>query len=337
MHQEIERLQAGLAADLEAVADEKSLEAFRVKYLGKKGILAGLFARLGEAEASERRGLGMAIHGFKSTVDEALAAKRSAVSAGADAARAGGVDASLPGRLPWRGRRHILGAVLQEIVEIFHGMGFTVAEGPEVETDYYNFQALNFPDDHPSRDLQDTFYVEDDILLRTHTSPVQIRYMEKNPPPVRIIVPGRVYRNEAVDASHAAEFTQMEGLYVDDGVTLGDLTTTLRHFAREFFGSGADLRFRPHFFPFTEPSAEADMGCFACKGSGCRICGGTGWIEILGAGMVHPNVFAHAGYDPDAVTGFAFGFGIERIAMLRYGIDDLRLFLENDVRFLSQF
>ncbi len=334
---EIERLKGDLSTELDAVGDEKTLEAFRVKYLGKKGLLAGLFGRLGQAAPEERPELGKAIHAFKTLVEESFGAKRDGLSATADAARAEGLDPSLPGRVPWRGRRHILASVLQEIVEIFYGMGFSVADGPEVETDYFNFQALNFPEDHPSRDLQDTFYVDDDVLLRTHTSPVQIRYMQNNPPPVRIVVPGRVYRNEAVDASHAAEFHQLEGLYVDNNVTLGDLTTTLRQFAHEFFGPDAELRFRPHFFPFTEPSAEADMSCFGCKGSGCRICGNTGWIEILGAGMVHPNVFKHAGYDPDQVTGFAFGFGIERIAMLRHGISDLRLFLENDVRFLSQF
>ena len=337
MLEDIERLRAELPGAREAVADEKSLEAFRVKYLGKNGLLAGLYARLGQADAAERPALGKAINVLKGELERALATARGAVAAGADAARGDGIDPSLPGRQPWRGRRHILAAVLQEIVEIFHGMGFSVAEGPEVELDYFNFQALNFPEDHPSRDLQDTFYVEDDVLLRTHTSPVQIRYMKEHPPPVRIVVPGRVYRNEALDASHAAEFHQVEGLYVDDGVTLGDLTTTLRQFAHEFFGPAAELRFRPHFFPFTEPSAEADMTCFSCKGGGCRICGGTGWIEILGAGMVHPNVFEHAGYDPEAVTGFAFGMGIERMAMLRHGINDLRLFLENDIRFLSQF
>lgn len=336
MQQEIERLRSELNAEIEALEDEKRLEAFRIQYLGRKGILAGLFKRLGEASREERPALGKVIHGFQQEVEGALEEARSRMATLDEPAPAG-FDPSLPGRLPWQGRRHVLTAALGEIIGIFRGMGFSVAEGPEVELDFYNFQALNFPDDHPSRDLQDTFYVSDDVVLRTHTSPVQVRYMEQNPPPVRIVVPGRVYRNEAIDASHAAEFHQLEGLYVDEGVTLGDLTTTLQQFAREYFGSQAKLRFRPHFFPFTEPSAEADMVCFGCKGSGCRICGNTGWIEILGAGMVHPNVFASAGYDPEKVTGFAFGFGIERIAMLRHGIEDIRLFLENDVRFLSQF
>ncbi len=336
MQQEIERLRNELSAEIEALEDEKSLEAFRIRYLGRKGILAGLFKRLGEASRDERPALGKVIHGFQQEVEAALEKAREKM-ASADEPAPTGFDPSLPGRLPWQGRRHVLAAALSEIIGIFRGMGFSVAEGPEVELDFYNFQALNFPDDHPSRDLQDTFYVSDDVVLRTHTSPVQVRFMEQNPPPVRIVVPGRVYRNEAIDASHAAEFHQLEGLYVDEGVTLGDLTTTLQQFAKEYFGSQAKLRFRPHFFPFTEPSAEADMVCFGCKGSGCRICGNTGWIEILGAGMVHPNVFGSAGYDADKVTGFAFGFGIERIAMLRHGIEDIRLFLENDVRFLSQF
>jgi phenylalanyl-tRNA synthetase alpha chain len=226
---------------------------------------------------------------------------------------------------------------MEEIIDIFRGMGFSVAEGPEVELDYYNFQALNFPDDHPARDLQDTFFVDDEVLLRTHTSPVQVRTMEEQDPPVRIVIPGRVFRNEAIDATHAAEFHQLEGLYVDEGVSMGDLITSLTRFAREFFGPDTEMRFRPHFFPFTEPSAEADMTCFACHGSGCRVCGDSGWIEIMGAGMVHPNVLTASGYDPERYTGFAFGMGIERLAMLRHGIRDIRLFLENDIRFLSQF
>jgi phenylalanyl-tRNA synthetase alpha chain len=220
---------------------------------------------------------------------------------------------------------------------IFFGMGYSLAEGPDVELDYYNFEALNFPPDHPSRDLQDTFYVNRDIVLRTQTSPVQVRYMERHKPPLRIIVPGRVYRNETPDPSHAAEFLQMEGLYVDRNVSLADLRSDITFFARSFFGPDAKVRFRPHFFPFTEPSAEVDMSCFGCHGAGCAICGRTGWIEIMGAGMVHPHVFRYAGYDPDAYTGFAFGIGVDRTAMLKYGIDDIRRLLANDLRFLRQF
>jgi phenylalanyl-tRNA synthetase alpha chain len=334
---ELAELRVALAQDAALLGDEVALEAFRVRYLGRKGILAGLFARLAAAGAAERPELGKAIHGFQSEVEAQLASAKAALAARAETALPPGFDPSLPARLPWLGRRHVLAAALGEIVDTFRGMGFSVADGPEVELDAYNFQALNFPADHPSRDAQDTFYVDDRVLLRTHTSPVQVRFMEAHPAPVRIIAPGRVYRNEAIDASHAAEFHQVEGLYVDDGVTMGDLVTTLQQFAYEYFGREARLRFRPHFFPFTEPSAEADMLCFGCKGKGCRICGNTGWIEVLGAGMVHPHVFRAAGYDPEQVTGFAFGLGVERIAMLRHGIEDIRLFLENDLRFLSQF
>jgi phenylalanyl-tRNA synthetase alpha chain len=334
---ELAELRAALAQDAAQLGDEAALEAFRVRYLGRKGILAGLFQRLAAAAPAERPELGKAIHSFESEVETCLGEAKAAVLATAESALPRGFDPSLPGRTPWRGRRHVLAAALAEIVDSFRGMGFSVADGPEVELDAYNFQKLNFPVDHPSRDAQDTFYVDDQVLLRTHTSPVQVRYMEAHPPPVRIVVPGRVYRNEAIDASHAAEFNQVEGLYVDAGVTMGDLVTTLQQFAYEYFGRQARLRFRPHFFPFTEPSAEADMVCFGCGGQGCRICGNTGWIEVLGAGMVHPHVFSAAGYDPEQVTGFAFGMGVERIAMLRHGIEDIRLFLENDLRFLSQF
>jgi len=315
----------------------RALEEFRIRYLGKKGLMPKIFGRISSIPPEERPAFGQAANDLRRRLETALDARREALSVLSEADLPPGFDPSLPPYRPWRGRRHVLSSVLSEIVDIFRGMGFSVADGPEVELDYYNFQALNFPDDHPSRDLQDTFYIDQDVLLRTHTSPVQIRTMEKTPPPVRIIVPGRVYRNEAVDASHSAEFHQVEGLYVDEGVTFGDLTVTIRNFAREFFGGSTEVRLRPHYFPFTEPSGEADMTCFGCAGKGCRICGNTGWIEIMGAGMVHPNVFESAGYDPERVTGFAFGMGIERIAMLRHGIQDIRLFLENDLRFLSQF
>jgi phenylalanyl-tRNA synthetase alpha chain len=227
--------------------------------------------------------------------------------------------------------------VLDEIIDVFVGLGFQVVEGPEVELDYYNFEALNIPRDHPARDMQDTFYVSDEVLLRTHTSPMQIRTMERQPPPVRIIVPGRVYRRDALDMTHSPVFHQVEGLAVDRNISMGDLRGTLELFARELFGADSQIRFRPSFFPFTEPSAEVDVLCFACKGAGCRICKGSGWLEILGSGMVHPQVLRTVGYDPEEVTGWAFGMGVERVAMLRYGIDDIRLFYENDLRFLEQF
>ena len=245
-------------------------------------------------------------------------------------------DLTLTGRAILPGAVHPLVRVLDEIIEIFAGLGFSVAEGPEVETDYYNFAALNFPDDHPARDMQDTFHLSADTLLRTHTSPVQIRTMKAERPPVRYIFPGKTYRRDA-DITHSPMFHQVEGLAVDTNISLGDLKGTLEHFAREMFGAGVSLRFRPSFFPFTEPSAEADVSCFACGGSGCRLCKQSGWLEILGSGMVHPNVLRNVGYDPEEVTGWAFGMGVERVAMLKYRIDDIRLFFENDLRFLGQF
>ncbi|MDP6419142.1 MAG: phenylalanine--tRNA ligase subunit alpha [Candidatus Krumholzibacteria bacterium] len=337
MEQDILRLKEHLPEDLETIRDEESLEEFRISYLGKKGLLQGLFSRLGSLPSEERPAAGKAINDFRSQVESALKQRKGEIHRAAEEEVPPGFDPSMPAREPWIGRRHVLSSTMEEIIDIFRGMGFSVAEGPEVELDYYNFQALNFPDDHPARDLQDTFFVDDEVLLRTHTSPVQVRTMEEQDPPVRIVIPGRVFRNEAIDATHAAEFHQLEGLYVDEGVSMGDLITSLTRFAREFFGPDTEMRFRPHFFPFTEPSAEADMTCFACHGSGCRVCGDSGWIEIMGAGMVHPNVLTASGYDPERYTGFAFGMGIERLAMLRHGIRDIRLFLENDIRFLSQF
>jgi phenylalanyl-tRNA synthetase alpha chain len=247
------------------------------------------------------------------------------------------VDLTLPGRRVVPGARHPLSLVLDEIIDVFVGLGFAVADGPEVESDYYNFEALNIPKDHPARDMQDTFYVSEDVLLRTHTSPVQIRTMLRQKPPVRIIVPGRVYRRDALDQTHSPVFHQVEGLAVDRDISMGDLRGTLELFARELFGPDSRIRFRPSFFPFTEPSAEVDVLCFGCKGAGCRICKSSGWLEILGSGMVHPQVLRTVGYDPEEVTGWAFGMGVERVAMLRYGIDDIRLFYENDLRFLEQF
>lgn len=337
MDKKIAQLREQMLKEADAVLDQDGFESFRIRYSGRKGLLPGLFGELAQLEPGDKPAAGKAIHAFKTELEAVLAEKQLMLESGAGPDLGQDFDATLPPRLPWRGSRHLLSTVLEEIITIFRGMGFSVADGPEVEWESYNFEALNFPADHPSRDLQDTFWIDDKRLLRTHTSPVQVRFMEAHPPPVRIVVPGRVYRNEAIDASHAAEFHQLEGLYVDKAVSLGDLTTTIRNFAVEYFGSDAKVRFRPHFFPFTEPSAEADMICVACGGKGCRVCGQTGWMEIMGAGMVHPNVFSAAGYDPEQVTGFAFGFGIERIAMLRYGIDDIRLFLENDQRFLAQF
>lgn len=331
---ELEERAAGAFA---AASGLEQLEEARVRFIGRKGEITGLLRRIGSLPADERPAFGERVNELNARIEELFERRKAALAdASAEDDHFAG-DPTLPGRRGLAGGPHVLHRVVAEMKEIFFGMGYSLAEGPDVELDYYNFEALNFPADHPSRDTQDTFYVNRDILLRTQTSPVQVRYMEKHKPPLRIIVPGRVYRNESPDPSHAAEFIQMEGLYVDRNVSLADLRGDVTYFVRRFFGPEARVRFRPHFFPFTEPSAEADMSCFACRGAGCAVCGRTGWIEIMGAGMVHPHVFRYAGYDPDAYTGFAFGIGIERTAMLKYGIDDIRRLLANDVRFLRQF
>lgn len=296
-----------------------------MRYLGRKGRIAALFSDLAQASADERPQLGQLLNAAKNRLTEQLAAHQARLT---DAAGAGEwIDPTLPGRRSWHGRPHIITSVLEEMKQIFSEIGFSVALGPEIELDAYNFEALNFPADHPARDLQDTFYISDDVLLRTQTSPMQVRIMQSQQPPVRVVVPGRVYRNEAIDASHAAEFYQLEGLYVDRGVSMVDLKATVAYFVRRMFGPRTAIRFKPHFFPFTEPSVDVDMK-WEKTGE---------WLEIMGAGMVHPNVFRAAGYDPEQVTGFAFGMGVDRIAMLRHGIRDIRLLLENDIRFLEQF
>jgi phenylalanyl-tRNA synthetase alpha chain len=314
------------------------LEQIRVRFLGRQGELTQLLRSLGKLPPDERPLVGAAANEAKREL-EALLDARLAEARDAERARARRqqrLDLTLPGRRPLVGAAHPLSRVHDEIVAIFIGLGFSVAEGPEIETDYYNFEALNFPPDHPARDMQDTFFLPGDRLLRTHTSPVQIRTMQAQRPPVRIICPGTVYRRDA-DITHSPMFTQVEGLAVDRHVTMGDLKGTLELFAREMFGPRSRIRFRPSFFPFTEPSAEVDVLCFLCGGEGCRVCRQSGWLEILGSGMVHPQVLRNVGYDPEEVTGWAFGMGIERIAMLKYGIDDIRLFFENDLRFLRQF
>ena len=313
------------------------LEEARIRFIGRKGEITTLLRSIGSLPNEERPAFGDLVNDLRERIQGLYELRTGALSKGTAEEDYFSGDPTLPGRRSLFGGRHVLHQVLRDIKRIFFGMGYSLAEGPDVELDYYNFEALNFPPDHPSRDTQDTFYINRDILLRTQTSPVQVRYMEKHAPPLRIIVPGRVYRNESPDPSHASEFLQMEGLYVDRNVSLADLRNDVTFFVRAFFGSDAKVRFRPHFFPFTEPSAEADMSCFSCRGSGCAICGKTGWIEIMGAGMVHPHVLRNAGYDPDAYTGFAFGLGLDRIAMLKYGIDDIRRLLANDLRFLRQF
>jgi phenylalanyl-tRNA synthetase alpha chain len=329
----------GAAEELERASSLPDVEQVRVKYLGKKGLLTQLLRAMPSLPPAERPVIGREANEAKAEIEAALARRLQTVVQGERRARlaADRVDLTLPGRRVVPGARHPLSLVLDEIIDVFVGLGFAVADGPEVESDYYNFEALNIPKDHPARDMQDTFYVSEDVLLRTHTSPVQIRTMLRQKPPVRIIVPGRVYRRDALDQTHSPIFHQVEGLAVDRDISMGDLRGTLELFARELFGADSRIRFRPSFFPFTEPSAEVDVLCFGCKGAGCRICKASGWLEILGSGMVHPQVLRTVGYDPEEVTGWAFGMGVERVAMLRYGIDDIRLFYENDLRFLEQF
>jgi phenylalanyl-tRNA synthetase alpha chain len=329
----------GAAEELAQARSRQDLEQVRVKYLGKKGVLTQLLRSMPSLPPAERPVIGREANEAKAEIEAALAERLATVEQADRRARlaADRVDLTLPGRRVVPGARHPLSLVLDEIIDVFVGLGFEVADGPEVESDYYNFEALNIPKDHPARDMQDTFYVSEDVLLRTHTSPVQIRTMLRRKPPVRIIVPGRVYRRDALDQTHSPVFHQVEGLAVDRDISMGDLRGTLELFARELFGRDSRIRFRPSFFPFTEPSAEVDVLCFGCKGAGCRICKASGWLEILGSGMVHPQVLHTVGYDPEEVTGWAFGMGVERVAMLRYGIDDIRLFYENDVRFLTQF
>jgi phenylalanyl-tRNA synthetase alpha chain len=337
MQETIERLRTEALAAIHAAADDAALEAVRVGVLGRKGSLTGLLRGLKDLDAEARREAGAALNAAKDELTAALETRQAAIGSSRPVVSSG-FDLTLPGRAPApTGSRHPLLTVLESICDIFHGMGFSRDDGPEVELDYYNFTALNFPDDHPARDIQDTFYISDKVLLRTQTSPVQVRMMERNEPPLACVFPGRVYRNENADASHSSEFFQIEGLVVDRAVSMSDLKDTVDTFVMNFFGGSAATRFRPHYFPFTEPSVEVDMQCIMCGGKGCGVCKQSGWLEIMGAGMVHPNVFRAAGYPDDRYTGFAFGMGIDRIAMLKYGISDIRLLYENDLRFLNQF
>lgn len=311
------------------------LERLRVEYLGRKGRLTAILRRLGELPAEERPRVGAEANRVKAMLAELLEERRGA--AARPAGSAPDLDLTLPGRPRWKGGLHPVTQVVEEICDIFRDLGFSRVRGPEAETVDYNFTKLNTPLDHPAADMHDTFYLSDGVVLRTHTSPAQARIMERFRPPIRVVVPGVVYRRETLDASHAAAFEQLEGLAVDEGITFGDFKATITEFVRRFFGSGTRTRFRPSFFPFTEPSAEVDASCQLCGGSGCRTCKGTGWVEIMGAGMVDPAVFEAVGYDPERYSGFAFGMGPGRIAMQRFRIPDIRLLLENDVRFLEQF
>ena len=340
MEQELVALQAEAERAIELACELENLTELKVKYLGKKGLLTGALRNMGSLPPEERPMLGQVVNRVRDSLEGLFATREEELKQAAQTTRlvAEKIDVTLPGRVFPRGQLHPLTQVQAEIEQIFLGMGFSIAEGPEIETDYYNFEALNIPKDHPAREMQDSFYITEEILLRTHTSPVQIRTMEKIYPelPVKIICPGKVYRKDD-DATHSPMFNQVEGLVVDKGISMSDLKGILLEFAKQMFGPERQIRLRPSFFPFTEPSAEVDVSCMLCGGDGCRVCKGSGWVEILGSGMVHPKVLRAGGYDPNEVTGFAFGMGIERIAMLKYNIDDMRHLFDNDLRFLRQF
>jgi len=333
MEKQLESLKKAFCEELDHIKVSADLEPMRVKYLGRKGALTSILRQMGSMDPAERPRIGSLSNALKVFIEEAIARKLEDLQS---TAVVKGIDVTLPGRAPRTGGIHIINQVVKELEDIFLTLGFNIASGPEVEDDYHNFQALNIPEHHPARDMQDTFYFSDKVLLRTHTSPVQIRVMEKSGLPVRIIAPGKVYRCDS-DVSHTPMFHQIEGLWVEEGITFRHLKGVLYEFIHTLFGPDIPLRFRPSFFPFTEPSAEVDIGCFICKGKGCRVCGNSGWIEILGCGMVDPEVYQYVDIDPESVTGFAFGLGVERVAMLKYGIDDIRMFFENDLRFLRQF
>ena len=339
MKQQLEHIRQDALQELEAAKEQLSLENLRVKYLGKKGELTAILKQMGKLSAEERPVIGQLANEVRSSIETFMAERAEELKAQALQHRLEQekIDVTMPGTPCAMGHKHPLTIVLDEIKEVFIGMGFDIVDGPEVETDYYNFEALNTPKNHPARDTQDTFYINENVVLRTQTSPVQIRTMEKQEPPIRIISPGRVYRSDAVDATHSPLFHQIEGLVVDKNITFADLKGTLETFVKRLYGEDSVVRFRPHHFPFTEPSAEVDVQCFNCHGEGCRLCKNEGWIEILGCGMVHPQVLRNCNIDPEEYSGFAFGLGLERVTMRRYNIDDLRLFYENDVRFLKQF
>ncbi|UCF31320.1 MAG: phenylalanine--tRNA ligase subunit alpha [bacterium] len=338
MKKKVDKLLREAVKTIEEASSSRELDEIRVRYLGKKGAITDLLKSLGTLPAGERPAAGQTVNLARRNVEEALVKKKGEISAaeGDRRLQEQRTDISLPGVSFEQGSRHPVNLVMEEILGIFRGMGFSVRTGPEIESDYYNFEALNIPRNHPARDMQDTFYIDDDTVLRTHTSPVQIRTMETEKPPLRIISPGKVYRVD-YDVTHSPMFHQVEGFLVDERVTFGDLKGVLIEFVHQFFGQGTPVRFRPSFFPFTEPSAEVDIGCVICGGNGCRVCSDTGWLEILGSGMIHPEVFRYVGYDRERFSGFAFGMGVERVTMLRYEIDDIRLFFENDLRFLRQF
>jgi len=341
MRERLEALRIEALTELQRVDNSQQLNELRIKYLGKKGSLTEVLRGMGTLSAEERPQIGQIANDVRAAIEEAITTKQSEYDRAETEKRLQmeTIDVTLPGRLQTLGAIHPLNKVIQEVEDIFIGMGYTVEEGPEVEQDYYNFEALNLPKDHPARDMQDSFYITEDILMRTHTSPVQVRTMErlKGAVPVKIICPGKVYRRDDDDATHSHLFTQIEGLVIDHKIRMSDLKGTLLQFVQEMFGKQTEIRLRPSFFPFTEPSAEVDVTCVMCNGEGCRVCKQSGWLEILGSGMVHPRVLEMAGYDSSKYSGFAFGMGVERIAMLKYGVDDIRHFYTNDLRFLKQF
>ena len=339
MKENLEAIKAQAISAIEAAADEKEIEELRVKYLGKKGELTAILKQMGSLDPAERPIMGQLVNEAKQSLEELIGKKKTELLAKATEMKlkAETIDITMPAKTAKPGKLHPLNSVLDDMIDIFQSMGFDVVDGPEVETDYYNFECLNVPADHPARDMQDTFYLGENLLLRTQTSAAQIRTMETRKPPIRVICPGRVYRADEVDATHSPVFHQIEGLVVDKGITMCDLKGVLEQFAHEIYGKDTKVKFRPSFFPFTEPSVEVDVSCSECGGKGCRVCKGSGWIEILGAGMVHPRVLESCGIDPEEYSGFAFGIGLDRLTTTRYKISDIRLLFENDKRFLEQF
>lgn len=339
MREQLNSIESRAKSELEKINDIKLLEDFRVRFLGKKGEITAILKQMGKLSAEERPVMGQLANKVRADIEEALNKRKAQIKAAMEEIRLKeeALDVTLPSKKPAIGRPHPLNAVLEEVEDVFLGMGFNIVEGPEVETDHYCFEALNMPKHHPARDTQDTFYINENVLLRTQTSSVQIRTMEKLEPPIRIISPGRVYRSDAVDATHSPIFHQIEGLVVDKGITMADLKGTLELLMKRLYGEDAKIRLRPHHFPYTEPSAEVDLMCFNCHGKGCSMCKQEGWVELLGSGMVHPKVLEGCGIDPEIYSGFAFGIGLERITMGRYNINDMRLLYENDMRFLEQF
>ena len=339
MQEQLKNIENIALEELKLAKDSTTVENIRVKYLGKKGELTTILRSMGGLSKQERPIMGKLVNEVKATLEAKLEEVLTQIKIKEKNEKLANevIDISIPGTKNLVGKRHPLELTLDSMKEIFVSMGFTIEEGPEVEKDYYNFEALNIPKNHPARSEQDTFYINDNIVLRTQTSPVQARVMEKQEPPIKMISPGKVFRSDAVDATHSPIFYQMEGLVIDKGITFADLKGTLELFAKKMFGDKVKTKFRPHHFPFTEPSAEMDATCFVCNGKGCRVCKGEGWIEILGCGMVHPDVLRNCGIDPEVYSGFAFGFGVDRMVMLKYGIDDIRLLYESDMRFLNQF